>query len=628
MLQAMRSKAAGLVVKILFSILVLSFAVWGIGDYTFLRHTDSTAVRIGDVKIPASTLDKQYRSELDRLRQTMGQIDPEMARQFGLVDQVIQRIVTQSLLDQAARRLGVRIGDDVLRSRLAADPEMQSPTGQFDRDRFQQLLYRNNLSEADFTALYRQDLARALLTEPLYTGVRPPEVLVDRLYRYRNEKRGGDSVFVPAASFTDVGTPDDAQIKATYDENHDRFTAPEYRNLTVARVSAEDVLPQISVTDQQIEDEYRARLPELRVPEKRDIEQLLFSDEAAAKAAYERLKAGGKLEDIAKENKQTPEQTRIGMVTQGELVPELTGPLYALPEGGFSEPLHSPFGWHILRVTKIVPGTEPPLAEIKDQVTKELKQRLATDAAYDYATKLEDAVANGASVEEAAAKIALPTVKVAAVDAQGRGPDGKPVAVLDGAAEALTAAFDTAEASDTPLTEVKDSAWYMVHVNSITPSALRPLADIRDQVTAVWQTKKREDAAKARAEQILAEVRGGKSLDAAAAPFGLKTNPAPPVIRSAGYNPRATVPPEINARLFSLKPNEAAVVPSRDGFSVVRLTQIVPADPASDAAGVEQLRTELRQQLGGDAVAGYVSTLRQHFGVTVDREAVDRVTGS
>ena len=91
MLQAMRSKAAGIVVKFLFSILVLAFAVWGIGDYSFLRKSDPTAVEIGNVKVPASQLDQQYRTELDRLRRTLGQIDPETARQFGLMDQVIQR---------------------------------------------------------------------------------------------------------------------------------------------------------------------------------------------------------------------------------------------------------------------------------------------------------------------------------------------------------------------------------------------------------------------------------------------------------------------------------------------------------------------------------------------------------
>lgn len=628
MLQAMRSKAAGIVVKFLFSILVLAFAVWGIGDYSFLQKSDPAAVKIGDVKVPASQLDQQYRNALDRLRRTFGQIDPETARQFGVMDQVIQRMVGQTLLDKAAADLGVRIGDDVVRSRILADPQLQGPNGQFDRDRFQQFLYQSNLSEAGFLAQYREDLTRALLTSALSAGARPPEVAVERIYRYRNERRGGDAAVVASSSFQDVGKPTDADLKSVYDENHARFTAPEYRALTVVRVSAEDLLPQTKVTDQQIEDEYRARLPELGTPEKREVEQLLFTDEASAKAAYDKLKGGADFDAIAKDNKQTADQTHLGLVTRKDLVPQLTDAIFKQPQGGYSEPVQSSFGWHILRVTKIETGKQPSLAEVRDQMANDVKQRLAGDAAYDDSNKLEDAVNGGASVEEAAKKIGLSPVKVAAVDAHGNGPDGKPVPVLDGAHDALAAAFDAPEGSDTQLVEGKKDTWYMIHVDSITPSALKPLASVRDDAVAVWTAKKQMEAAKARADEILKAVQGGKPLDQAAAAYKLNVAAVQPSVRDAGFKPGASVSPEVIARLFSLKPNEAAVVPGRDGYTVVRLTQVVPADPAKDAAGVDQIRTQLRQQIGGDIVGTYVDALRQRYGVTIDREVVDRITGA
>ncbi len=624
MLQAMRSKAAGIVVKILFSILVLAFAFWGIGDYSFLRRSDPTAVQIGDVKIPASALEQQYRTQLDRLRQSFGQIDAETAKQFGLMDQVIQRTVNQTALDKAAKELGITIGDNVVRGRLFSDPQLQGANGQFDRAKFQQLLFQSNLTEAAFVALFRQDLTRGLITEALDTGVRAPDILVDRLYTYRNEKRAGEAVFVPAASFTDVGKPDDAQVKEIYDQNHERFTAPEYRTMSVVRVSDVELMPTITVTDQQVQDEYRSRLPQLGTPEHRDVEQLLFADEAAAKAAYERLKSGTKLADIAKELKQSPEQTNLGTITREDLGGDLADTVFALPADGVSAPTHSPFGWHIFHVTKIEPGKQPSLAEVKDEIVKDLKERMAGDAAYDTATKLEDAVSNGAKLEDAAAKIGMPVVKVAS-DAQGRGTDGKPVAVLDGATDPLSAAFDTAEGSTTQLVEGREGAWYMIRIDGIAPSALKPLAEVRDQVVEIWQNRKRDEAAKARADGILKSVQGGKTLAAAAAAFGLKVTPVPPVLRSAGFDPRAAVPPEINARLFSLKLNEAGVAPSRGGVNVVRLTQVVAAEPAKDAAGVDRLREQVQSQVGGDIVGEYIDALRRRYGVTIDKDVVDKL---
>jgi peptidyl-prolyl cis-trans isomerase D len=628
MLQAMRSKAAGIVVKFLFSILVLAFAVWGIGDYSFLQKSDPTAVTIGDVKVPASRLDEQYRTALDRLRRTLGQIDPATARQFGLMDQVIQRMVYQTLLDRAAKDLGLRIGDNVVRSRILADPQLQGPNGQFDRDRFQQLLYQNNLTEPAFVSMYREDFTRALLSEALSTGAAAPDAVVDRLYRYRNERRSGDMVLVPAASFTDVGKPTDAELKKIYDDNHARFTAPEYRSLLVVRVSTEDLLPQIKVTDKQIEDEYQAQLPNLGTPEKRDVDQLLYPDEAAAKAAYDKLTAGADFDALAKDNKQTPDQTHLGAVTRKDLVPQLADAVFKLAQGGVSAPLQSPFGWHVLKVTKIEPGQQPPLSQVRDQMANAVKQRLAGDAAYDDSNKLEDAVNNGASVAEAAAKLGLTPVKVPAIDARGLDPDGKPVPILAGATDALSSAFDTSEGSDTQLVEGKKDTWYMIHVNSITPSALKPLDAVKDQATALWTKQKQSAAAKARADEILKAVQGGKTLEQAAAAYKLTVSPVAPSVRDAGFKPGATVSPEIAARLFSLKPNQAAVVPGADGDSVVRLTQIIPANPDADKAGVDQLRTQLRQQIGGDVVATYVDALRRRYGVTIDQQVVDKISGN
>jgi peptidyl-prolyl cis-trans isomerase D len=628
MLQAMRSKAAGIVVKFLFSILVLAFAVWGIGDYSFLKKSDPTALEIGNIKVPASQLDQQYRTELDRLRRTLGQIDPETARQFGLMDQVIQRIVYRTLLDKAAKDLGVHLGDEVVRSRILADPQLQGPNGQFDRDRFQQILYQNNLNEAGFMTMYRDDFTRALVTEALSGGAHAPEAVVDRLYRYRNERRGGAAVFVPQASFPDVGKPTDADLKAVYDDNHDRFTAPEYRALTVVRVSPEDLMSQIKVTDQQIDDEYRARLPTLGKPEKREVEQLLFPDETAAKAAYDKLKGGSDFDAVAKDNKQTADQTNLGLVTRQDLVTQLADPVFGLPQGGFSEPIKSSFGWHILKVSKIEAGQQPSLAEVRDQMANEVKLRLAGDAAYDASNKLEDTVNGGATLDEAAAKIGLTPVKVAAADVHGADPDGKPVPVLEGANEALATAFDTPEGTDTQLLEGKKDTWFMIHVGGITPGALKPIDAVRDQVVALWITKKQSEAAKARADEILKAVQGGKTLEQAASAYKLAVATVQPAVRDAGFRPGATTSPEITARLFSLKPNEAAVVPGRDGYNVVRLTTTVPADPASDAAGVEQVRTQLRQQIGGDAVATYVEALRARYGVTVDQQVVNQVTGA
>lgn len=625
MLQAFRSSVAGVVAKVLFAFLIVSFAVWGIGDYAFLRQGDPTAIKVGSTTVSASQLSTEYRNELERLRRTFGQIDTETAKQFGLIDQVVQRMVSQTLLSQAARDLGLRLGNDALRNRLMAEPSFLTPSGEFDRLRFQQFLQQQGMTESGFLNLFREDYTRALITEALTAGGRSPDALIDRLYRYRNEKRSGESIFVPAVSFVDVGEPDAAQLQSVYDDNRERFTAPEYRALTVVRIGPEEVQSQIEITDRQLQEEFGSRLSELRIPERREASQLLFSDETAAKAAQVKIAGGADFAETGKEFGQQPEQQALGKITRDDLVPELADAVFALPSGGVSAPVRSPFGWHVFKVLSIEPGKEPSFAEVKDRLAAELRQRLAGDAAYDLATKIEEAIAGGASVAAAGEKNGVPVIRVPATDLRGQGPDGKPLPELVRAQPLLSAAFEAPSGRETQLVEGEGNVWYVAHVDGVTPSSLKPLTEVREDVLRLWQQEKREEMARARGEEILKQINAGKSLEAAASPFNLKPAPVGPVARSAGFDPRAPVPPEVTGRLFQMKEGEVAAVPSRDGVYVVRLTGTTPADPAADAEGVAQLRNQLTQQINGDVIAGYAEALRQRYGVSIDRTVVDRV---
>ncbi|MBL0930833.1 MAG: SurA N-terminal domain-containing protein, partial [Alphaproteobacteria bacterium] len=148
MLQAIRAKTTGVVVKIFFGLIVLSFAVWGIGDYAFLRTTDDTAIKVGETKVSLAALDTDYRAARDRLRAALGgELDENLVRTFGLLDQTVERATTQAALDEEARRLGIVASDAQVRQRIAADPAFRGATGQFDRFQFQRVLYENGLSE-------------------------------------------------------------------------------------------------------------------------------------------------------------------------------------------------------------------------------------------------------------------------------------------------------------------------------------------------------------------------------------------------------------------------------------------------------------------------------------------------
>ena len=627
MLQAMRSKAAGVVAKVLFSVLVLSFAVWGIGDYAFLRRDDPVAIKIAGVEVKASKVQAEYQQELERLRRALGgAIDPEFVRQSGLIDRVVDRIVEQALLDRSAAKLGIAAGDDVVRARITSDPAFRGPTGQFDRFVFQQLLTQNGYNEQRYVETLRRDIPRSLVLESVAAGVRVPDLLADRIYRHRYEKRSGETVFVAAGAFADVGKPTDEQIQQIYEENKDRFTAPEYRAVSVVKVGAEELLGAVKPTEEQIREEFEARSSEFVVPERREVEQILIADEGAAKAAYDKIKGGADFLAVAREAaNQTPERTKLGLYTRGELPQELSDAVFALGEGAVTEPIKSDFGWHIVRVAKVEPGKDARLDEVRERLAQEVAQRLAADQAYETAVKIDEELTRGAQLADAAKKHGLAMTKVEALDARGMGPDGAPVAVFADATDVVQRVFETAAGAVEQLVESQSGGWYIFRVDQVTPSQLRPLEDVHSAAIALWEAQQRDAKARERAEKILARVKAGATLEAAAAEHGLKPDKIPPAIRTGESEAGARVQADLAGRLFGLKPGESTLAPTRGGYHAMRLVDIVPADPAADKVALERVRGELRQQMANDLVSEYGAALRERHGVEIRREVIERL---
>lgn len=624
MLQAIRSKAASIVVRVLFLLLVASFAIWGIGDYAFLRRSDPTVATVGSASITRSELAAEYRRESERLRRILGQLEPEQARALGLPEQVLERMIGGLLLDQELSRLGIHIGIETVREQILKDPAFRGPTGTFDRFQYQRLLSENGFSEARFVELLRHDLARTSLTRAIEGGAAVPAVLADRVYRYRNERRQGLAVLVENAAMGEIGEPDAAAVQAYYDDHADVFQAPEYRTLQVVRIGVDEVMGEAEVSEAQLKEEFESRKSELSRPERREVEQILFGDQAAAEAAKAKLDGGAAFDEVAREAGQAADATRLGLLGKGDLAtPELGAAVFALADGQVTAPVKSPLGWHLLRVARIEAGREATFEEVKDRLATELKRHAAEEILPKIAGRLEDALSAGSDLGAAAAKLGLTPIQVPAIDIRGRSPTGESVPKVSGEREVLTTAFDTAEGRDSPMVETPDGSLYVVKVERVTPAKRKPLDEVRAEIVARWKTEQRAEAAEKRAQEIQARAKT-EDLAVVAAAYKLRPVETAKVKRNAGADPSAEAAPELVARLFALGLNEVGIAAAANGQYVVKLTAIEAADPAADAEGLAQLRRELERGIAGDLVAEYAGGLRRRLGVEIDRQAVDQ----
>ncbi len=629
MLESLRKQTGSWIVKAFLGVLILSFAVWGIGDI-FRGPSDATVATVGSVEITRSEFSDAYRRELDRFnRRTGQQLDTDQARRLGIENLTLQRMINRALFDQAASGYGLTVPDGDLAADIRSNPAFQSGLGRFDP-----IYYRDALRQLGYTREYyehvlRADLRRNQLTDSVSLGVETPEPVVDAIFRYRTERRTADVAVVLNSSVPEPAAPGSATLERFHEESPGRYMAPEYRELTYIALAPEQLLDQVGVAETEIAEEYEARLDEFIEPERRRLSQIVLHDETAARDALERLKQGEAFDDVARDTAGLePEDTALGLLTLEDLPlpPDAAKTVFAAPEGQYLDPRQSDFGWHLYRIDEVVPGKTTPLEDAKEHLRQEIALRRAADGLFELANKLEDELAGGATLEKGANRLGLDVGKVPRTDAGGRAPDGAEAGNAPAYPEFLSTAFETPEGQESALTESTGGGYFIVRVDGITPAAVRPLASIRDRVAADWKGSERARLARERAEGIADSIRQGESLESVAADEGLDVRSIPASTRyDAGTD--GAVSGELLAKLFALTRvgNVATGPAARDAGHAVAVLRRVDRNGGEAADGSErgELRRALDEALAGDILAQYRTALDREYGVEVNPQAIE-----
>lgn len=624
MLQAIRSKANTLIVKILFGVLAITFALWGIGDIFRNWGVDTTVAKVGGKEITAAQLDKVLRSQMAQLSNVLGKdIGMAQAKQLGLVGNALQTMVNTNLIDLEAHRLGLEMGDDGVRQAIITNPDFKGPSGVFDRTRYKQLLAANQLSEPQFEESVRQGLIRGELTNAVVDGLTPTPLLVDTLYRSRAERRTADVVTLTPAAVPAPPTPTAAQLAAFHDAHKDDFRVPEQRTLTLALLRLDDVAATIQVPEDKLKKAYDSHREEFHTPEERQVKQLLLPSKAKADEAETALHGGKTFAAVAKQEASADASTTdLGWVKQSDLPPELAKAAFALPQDKASAPIKSSFGWHILMVTGIKPAAVQSFAAVKKRLEQEIARDQAADAISDIANHIDDAMAAGDSLASVAKKFGLKTEHIASIDAQGRGRDGKPIDLPQPAAAILHAAFATDAGQSSALTELGNNGYFIVHVDNVTPASVEPLSAAHAKAVSLWQAEQKKDALAKLAHAIIDEVKEGKSLKRVAADRKLSVTTTAALQRTGGD---AAVPPALVAEIFDAKKGAAVSAASGDNFVVAQVKTIEPADPKKDPGAVKALSEQLTSEMRNDMLHAFDQALRGYFPVEINQSNLDRL---
>jgi peptidyl-prolyl cis-trans isomerase D len=630
LLETFRSRMGKVLFIVLMSLLIISFALWGIGDMLVGKTNHKTVATIGNVEISQDSFDREFKQETNRLRRIFGNsFNRDQARALGLTNTVLRRIVDRTLFGLGAEDLGITISDDLVRKEINRTPAFKGADGRFDPRLYHAVLRSNGYSEATLVEMIRGDLSRAQYMESIGVGGRPPPGISEMLYRYLKEKRVAEFIEIKDADMTGLPQPAVGELESYHKNNAALFTAPEYRKLTMISIKADDLVKGIAVSEKEIKEAYDQRKDEFSTPEQRSIQQILFTDEAKAKKAYDKLAKGADFLAVAKQAAGMDEKTvDLGKMTKDQIMPELAKAAFSLKEGAVSKPIKSSLGWHLIRVAKIIPGRNQTLDKVRKTLRLAIAKNKAIDVLSKLANKLEDTLGGGATLEEAAGDLALTIRTIQAIDAKGFDPAGKKVAGLPVFKTFINTAFSTSENQVSALTEAGDDGYFILRVDNINAPALRPFAEVKDKVLAAWKKDRQRKAADEKAAKLKKRLDDGADFMAAAGKLKIKVSTTLPMTRPMtrdGAGAPRGFPPALVTALFNLRAGGAASARGGGGRYVARLKTIIPADPLADKKGLKKMTAKITQSVRADLLAQLSTALRQKHPVSVNSRAIDEL---
>ncbi|MCS7268228.1 MAG: peptidyl-prolyl cis-trans isomerase [Geminicoccaceae bacterium] len=622
MLDAMRRYATSWVVKAFLLLLVASFAIWGIGD-VFVRGAPSEVVaEVGGTEIRPEQLVREAERGFRTLREQLGgelERSPQVVE--GLLRRSLDRLVARRLVELHARELGIEVDPGTLARIVREQPAFQGPEG-FDRQRFAWVLRELGLSEAEYTEQLAGEVLRARLVEAASGAVRAPGELARTLARHREERRRGRALLVPVAG-VEVPEPDDATLEAWLEENRAAFTVPELRSVELVILAAEDLAEEYAPSEEELAAEYERRRSAYTTPEQRSGSQLLAKDRAVLEEAARRAARGESFQEIARAlEAEGVSFATLGPAERGVLPEEIDRLLFSLAPGETGGPVESLFGWHLLRLERIEPERVRPFAEVRAELRRELGRRRAADRLPELADRLDDALAAGESLEEAARRLGARHFRLAAVDAEGRDGRGVPVREPALSKEMLAEIFRLRAQETSLVVHGKDDRYFVVRVESIAPARAQTLSEVRAAAAIGWKLAEQRRRTRERARSLLARAQAGESLfDLAREGGGLELHHIGPFRRGDVHE---RLGGEVVRALFAAPAGRPAPepAPAPQGFAIVVADEILPAPEGGDPGPIAE---ELRDALLDALLAGYERALEKRYPVTRDGRVFARL---
>lgn len=535
MLDKLREGAQGKVAKVILGLIILSFALAGVGSYlNGPARTAPATVNGNDISAPA--LENAYRNERARMESQMGEAFNQLAANPDYMKQfrrgVLDRLIDQALIDDKARSLGLRVSDEQIKQAIVAMPEF-AENGKFSNDRYLQLIRRAGMTPEMFRDSLRQDMVRQQLMGAVLGSEFALKGEAEQLDRLYNQTRDLRLIRLAASAYVDGIEVSDAEVEQFYKANSARFMNDETVKVDYLLLDASNLGKNIKVTEQDAQDYYDQHQDLFQRPERRQVAHVLIpfgKDEKAAEqkaeAVLAKAKAGDDFAALAKADSSDTFSAKKGgeldWFEKGVMDPAFEKAAFALAKAGdLSAVVKSPFGFHIIKLLGVEPAKTKPFVDVMSDTIARLQSEKAKEQFFAEQQKMADSsFENPDSLDLTAEAMGLQ------VQSTGYFSQADAPAPLNDP-KVLSVAFSEQLRDDntnSDVIELADGKALVLHIMGHQPKAAKPLAEVKEQVITAIKHDKASEVARGKAQGLLDKLKAGENVQADLTALGLKVD--------------------------------------------------------------------------------------------------------
>lgn len=508
MLTYIRNKSTGLFMTIVMGLLIMAFALWGVGDY-FTQSGNDTVATVNGETISYTEYSNAFASYRNNMMSQFGEgFDPSYFDSPILRRNYLESMINSELVRQVAKDNGYTVTAEEIRSTIEEAPAFKDENGQFDKTLYAAFLSQTNQSARLLQMKIAEEQAGQALNGMFdqTSFVTPYEA--KRMAQLNQQTRSIEYITISPDKFAESIEVTDAEVDDHYNQNSAQYMTEEMVSVDYIELTAEDVAETLAVTEEVALDYYERNKANYTEPEQRKAAHILINagDDAAQQIAdiQAKLAAGEDFAELAKTYSQDPGSAQsggdLGWVSPGDMVEEFDDALFAMDVDSVSDAVETQFGIHLIQLNEVKESNIPVYEAVKNDIMQALKATDAEAVFLEKANELAEAVLDAQSGLVEASELTGYEIKTSDLFARSGGADLTANPVF------IQAAFSPTvkdEMMNSDVINITDTHVVFMHLNELKAPELKPLDDVRDAIVSTLKAQKANDAARNLADSIV-----------------------------------------------------------------------------------------------------------------------------